>query len=103
MGVADAEVGCQHLLELLVVAGCFWPQGKLFVVEFNSFLRRHACLPKIVETAAVDNLNGAQAILVGIVGVDLSRGEVGIAVAFPSAAKIELVIYATYLILAAES
>ena len=91
-----------YLLLYSPIAPCsLRPSLQFTAKKIVQFIGCHRVLPLLVELLARLYLQRAKVVLIGIVAVDLVLAERCIAVAFPSAAQIHLVVDAGYAVAAA--
>ena len=100
--LAKGQFLCLYaFLQRFVSLSSLGPFLQFLLEESLKFFFRHLMLPEQVELLACFDLEGAQVVLVSVVLVDLVLTESGIAVAFPSTAKIQLVVDAADAVAAA--
>ena len=93
VGLAAAQRARLHLLgEVLIVLCGQGPLFQLVAEEFLHLFRAHLVLPEAVEGLTGFDFAAAQTVLVEVVEVLLLLREIGVGVALPAAAEIELVV-----------
>ena len=98
--VLIAQLACLHISEVAVAQPCVVPFLQLAVEETLQAGVVHGVVLALAELLACQHFEGAQPVLIQVIGVHFLYAQGSIAVAAPSAAEVQLGVDAPYAVMA---